>query len=40
MEEDGALIHEYVQGFRGFQDGGGQIQHTHISLQRLRHKMK
>jgi hypothetical protein len=40
MEEVGAVIREYVQGFRGFRDGGGQTQHTHISLQRLRHKMK
>ena len=41
MAEGGALTHEHVQIFRGSHDGGGQIQHTHISLQRLRlsHKM-
>ena len=36
---EGGLIYEHVQGFRGFQDGGGQIQNIQISLQLLIHKM-
>jgi len=38
MAEAGALIQEYAEGFQGSRDGGGQIQHMHIRLQRLRHK--
>ena len=38
MDKEGTLIRRHVQDFRGFQDGGGQTQHTQISLQRLIHK--
>jgi len=36
MAEDGAWIHEHVQGFHSFQDGGGRTQNTPISLRRSR----
>ena len=39
MDEGGAQIQEYVEGILGFRDGGGQIQHTRIRLQRLHQRM-
>jgi len=38
-EDGGALIPAYVHDFRGFRDGGGQIQHTRTSLRNLLQKM-